>query len=456
VNEGECVDKVVKTITRTWSAPDGCDGTATCTQTITVKDTEAPELQGCPDPDGGSYQCLDDVPAPPTVTASDNCDTDVQVDFNEHQSNPGSNCNNTITRTWTATDDCGNEASCTQTITVNDDTKPTVDCPDDITVNLEPGDACPPTVEFTATGSDNCDPNPTIVCDPPSGSEFPIGTTTVTCTATDACGNVSDECSFTVTVNSAVCAVKFYDANANGEDDDGQVVEGFKMVLSGAASATQYTGSDGKTCFTELAAGDYTVTEVLPSGWVATTATSQDVTLGCPQTVKFGNVCLGAGGGKTLGFWSNKNGQNQMNDGGSAAPELAMLSGLCLRNADGTNFDPATYSAFRTWILNATAVNMAYMLSAQLAAMELNVEAGFVSGGSLVYAPGCGNTGVGNNFISISDLMTAANDALCADGYTPDGDPNRATQECLKNALDKANNNLNFVQSTPCSFTSPY
>jgi hypothetical protein len=40
-----------------------------------------------------------------------------------------------------------------------------------------------------------------ISCDPPSGSEFPIGETIVDCTATDAAGNVAGPESFTVTVN---------------------------------------------------------------------------------------------------------------------------------------------------------------------------------------------------------------------------------------------------------------
>jgi hypothetical protein len=35
--------------------------------------------------------------------------------------------------------------------------------------------------------------------------------------------------------------------------------------------------------------------------------------------------------------------------------------------------------------------------------------------------------------------------SLGLDGYTPDGDANRACQEVLKTTLDKANNNLNFV-----------
>src|SRR5262249_33052967 len=41
---------------------------------------------------------------------------------------------------------------------------------------------------------------------------------------------------------------------------------------------------------------------------------------------------------------------------------------------------------------------------------------------------------------------------LQADGYTPDGDPNRVCQEWVKNALDAANSDQNFVQSSPCPF----
>src|SRR5438093_2791256 len=96
---------------------------------------------------------------------------------------------------------------------------------------------------------------------------------------------------------------------------------------------------------------------------------------------------------------------------------------------------------------------MAYMLSAQLAAMELNVSHGFVSGSSLVYEACLKDFGYPTGFISINALMTAANNALCADGYTPSGNPDRALQECLKNALDDANNNKNFVQGSPCPFT---
>jgi hypothetical protein len=48
------------------------------------------------------------------------------------------------------------------------------------------------------TASDNCGAA-TTSCVPASGSTFPVGATTVTCTATDAAGN-SATCTFTVTV----------------------------------------------------------------------------------------------------------------------------------------------------------------------------------------------------------------------------------------------------------------
>jgi hypothetical protein len=150
-----------KTIARTYKATDASGNMATCTQTITVQDTMAPVLSGCPA--DTAYQCLSQMPAPATVTAVDNCDGAVAVSFSEAQSDPGSSCNNTITRTWTARDVCGNVASCTQTITVNDTTAP----------------------DATITG-------------PPSGAVFAVGTPVdVTGTFTDnSCGDHTATWSF--------------------------------------------------------------------------------------------------------------------------------------------------------------------------------------------------------------------------------------------------------------------
>ena len=54
------------------------------------------------------------------------------------------------------------------------------------------------------TVTDDTDPNPTISCEPESGSLFPIGSTTVTCTAQDASGNTSTV-EFTVIVQETFC-----------------------------------------------------------------------------------------------------------------------------------------------------------------------------------------------------------------------------------------------------------
>src|SRR5207302_10849957 len=168
------------------------------------------------------------------------------------------------------------------------------------------------------------------------------------------------------------------------------------------------------------------------------------------KNVQFGNVCFGAGGGLTLGFWSNKNGQKL-----ETSADFTFLNSLCLVNANGAAQDftgslANNKTALNTWLLNATATNIAYMLSAQLAAMELNFRHGFVSRTALVHTGGCGNTGFDGSFITINDLMAAASAELCAHGYTPSSSPFRAHQECLKNALDDANNNKNFVESWAC------
>ena len=88
----------------------------------------------------------------------------------------------------------------------------------DVVVPDPPADTTPPQlqgvpgdVQTTTTGAskvvtwspvtatDDTDPNPTVGCSPASGSAFDLGTTTVTCTATDVSGNQSSE-TFHVTV----------------------------------------------------------------------------------------------------------------------------------------------------------------------------------------------------------------------------------------------------------------
>jgi hypothetical protein len=134
------------------------------------------------------------------ATATDNLDTTPIISFTDSVTPGPCPQASVITRTWTATDCAGNVDTCDQTITVQDSTPPVVTCPiSDITVNADAG-GCDAIVTYPlATATDNCDPVPTVACTPPSGSAFAAGTTTVTCTATDACGNEAT-CGFDVTV----------------------------------------------------------------------------------------------------------------------------------------------------------------------------------------------------------------------------------------------------------------
>lgn len=88
-------------------------------------------------------------------------------------------------------------ATCSFKVTVNDTTKPVINCPANISVFNDPG-VCGAVVRFTPTATDNCS-GVVITSSPASGSLFPVGTTTVTSTATDAAGNKST-CSFSVKV----------------------------------------------------------------------------------------------------------------------------------------------------------------------------------------------------------------------------------------------------------------
>jgi len=126
-------------------------------------------------------QCLADVPVKATVTANDNCDGAVAVQFNENSSGP--DCNKTIVRTWTATDTHGNTASCAQTITVKDTTAPTLTKGSIATCYADVASA--EADAMAATGSsDNCGGAVTL-----RASTVGSCSALITVTGTDGCGN---------------------------------------------------------------------------------------------------------------------------------------------------------------------------------------------------------------------------------------------------------------------------
>ncbi len=202
----------VGTTTVTVTATNIC-GTASCSFTVTVNDTENPTIT-CPvniqaNTDAGI--CAGTVATPNPVTA-DNCAVTKQT-WTLSGATTGSssltginNLGTTLfnkgitTVTYTIEDAAGNVATCSYTVTVRDLEAPVVNCPANITVTTQLG-VCVAEVAYNVTATDNCpDVITQLVSGPASGSAFPIGTTTVTWRAIDDAGNISANCSFTVTV----------------------------------------------------------------------------------------------------------------------------------------------------------------------------------------------------------------------------------------------------------------
>lgn len=172
---------------------------------LDVRDTQPPTITGFPADQ--NLQCPADIPPadPNLVSATDNCGA-VTITYLGDNDLGGAGCAgdpHIITRTYRATDACGNQVEQTQTFTCIDTTPPVVTCPPegDLSVPADAGGGCGgAVVTFAgATANDHCDGTLSVNYDPPSGSTFPVGTTQVTCSAVDSCGNVGI-CTFQVEV----------------------------------------------------------------------------------------------------------------------------------------------------------------------------------------------------------------------------------------------------------------
>jgi hypothetical protein len=215
----------------------------------------------------------------------------------------------------------------------------------------------------------------------------------------------------------------------------------------------QTSGNGSCTTFSNLGPGSYVVTEGTATGFFGTTSSSAITIDRCDQTVtvNFGNYCTVPGGGLTMGFWSNKKGNKIITSDGATTGTgknlkpgvVSLLNGCQLRNANGTihTFSATNgYADFRSWLLGANATNMAYMLSAQLAALKLNVYNGNVDGNAFDLC----------SSMTINALISTACDQLVMDGNTVAGNPTGVAQEMLKNCIDAINNNGQVVPVHPC------
>ncbi|MGH8086223.1 MAG: hypothetical protein ACREPV_13275 [Lysobacter sp.] len=262
---------------------------------------------------------------------------------------------------------------------------------------------------------------------------------------------------------STIKVKKFYDANANGVHDPGEPgVRGWKMTLesiSKSVNSSKNTNVYGVAGWGIKAGSDYSLREGTPdqTNWVQSAPVDANGDPVNPQTgivavpgktawVKFGNYCTVGSGGRTPGYWGNKNGERRMGDGGTLQPELDLLGAMNLVDANGLAFDPSSHAGFKSWLRGSNAVNMAYKLSSHLAAMALNVEAGYVDGDATFVSFGG----------TVNELMALANQSLADHPKTFTGHPERAYQEQLKNYLDALNNNAAIVSPIPCKRSFSY
>ncbi len=180
------------------TATDARGNSTSCSFTITVNDAEFPAIVCSPAIVTNTTTTCGQV-VNFAVTSSDNCSATVVCTPASGSSFPLG----TTTVNCVATDASDNTSSCSFPVTVNDTTPPVVACPANISVNVASG--CAQTVSFTFSPTDNCSVANSS-CEPASGSSFPVGTTTVNCSASDPSGN-SSACSFTVTVRDTIAPV---------------------------------------------------------------------------------------------------------------------------------------------------------------------------------------------------------------------------------------------------------
>lgn len=280
------------TTTVTYTAEDFCGNTVTCSFTVTVQGSccTTPAIS-CPndvaicigsstDPSntGTAFAAPSDPSCPtPTVT------------FNDVITNLAG-CNGqaqSILRTWTASDPTGLTNSCNQTIVVNDTQNPSItSIPADITISATGVNCSAPVTWNIPNATDNCGVS-TFNGTHTSGTTFPQGSTLVTYTAVDNCGNQSTA-AFQVTVICTGCSANpiincpptYTGCPNSGVPNPG--VSGFASATPGASTCgtpvvtwNDVVVTSGGTC------GAQTINRI----WTATDPNDSNFSSTCTQTL---------------------------------------------------------------------------------------------------------------------------------------------------------------------------
>lgn len=206
----------IGTITRTWTATDESGNSTSCTMTINVSDN-TPLSVSFPD-DIVAFDCGFDTDPSATgepILSGNDCENlgITNTDFIFYTAFPS--CYQLV-RNWAVIDWCVYQPNDpdntgfwehTQTIEVLDNEAPQLNCPADLTVAIQDGQACATFVNLEDAIATDCSEEVVISNDSPFSDKgnanasgvYPIGTHSVTFSATDGCGNTA-ECSLQLTV----------------------------------------------------------------------------------------------------------------------------------------------------------------------------------------------------------------------------------------------------------------
>ena len=167
-----------------WAyAVDACGNEDSTQYFIEVLDDEAPEINYVPL--GFSKSC-EDIPVLENAIAIDNCLGEVDITVETDTVFGDCPQTYTMTRTFTATDNCGNSSTAQQLIIVEDFQSPQLTVPDDYTVECSYEIIFDPPIAF-----DNCDDTPLVEEEQEIVNVQSTGTYTIEriFTITDDCGN---------------------------------------------------------------------------------------------------------------------------------------------------------------------------------------------------------------------------------------------------------------------------
>jgi hypothetical protein len=271
-----------------------------------------------------------------------------------------------------------------------------------------------------------------------------------------------------------ILVYKFYDANGNGIWDSEEVpLFGWAMTVTGTGySSIGLTQSpDGLVTFSDLGVGGnpYSVEEGnggsrwvqsaslvngSPSGLSPENPVAITLVAGETTQVDFGNYCTCAIKPYPTSYWLGSGGQTKLNDKAAMTPEFKLLNGANLRSPAGGQFnlsllvDQATnYANLSSWLMGAdSSTNEAYRLSAQLAILKLNVEAGYVR--KTYYYKGYGTVDQ-----AIADANALLSNAICGTTCNTDPvSPAGVQQEVLRTIIADINDGVTLIQPTPCPY----